>query len=261
MPLLRSSGIPAAALALTSALAITSCATPGEVPLPAPVGNIAIEGTVVSIDTQPWTYDGHAVVQLDVAGRGPVSVQLPARWNLCQAAPVDMEALAVGSRVQAVGAAEGTDVLTVCSDADHRLVPLGGGDAATRGGDGSAIVLAPLSGLEIEQAALAGELACSFSVAEAGRAPLLFASGDVASSEPARGVVKVGDQVEMVAVPGGFDAMLRGARFSGAGKTVDIRLTGAASGGGESPARPASLTYLRADGAERTWTGWWQCGP
>lgn len=262
MSLLRSSGIPAAVLALTSALAIASCAMPGGAPLPAPAGDITIEGTVVSIDTQPWMYDGHAVVQVDVAGRGRVSVQLPARWNLCQAAPVDMEALAVGMRVQAVGAAEETDVLTVCSDAGHRLVPLDDGDAAaTRGGDGSAIVLAPLSGPEIERAALAGELACSFSVAAAGRGQLLFASGDVASTEPARGVVKVGDEVEMVAVPGGFDAMLRGARFSGAGKTVDIRLTGAASSGGESPARPATLTYLRADGAQRTWSGWWQCGP
>lgn len=247
-------------LALAVALATASCAAPREVPA-APGGTVAIEGTVASIDTQPWTYDGHAVVQVEVAGRGRVSVQLPARWNLCKAAPVDVEALAVGMRVQAVGAAEGADALTVCSDTAHRLVPLGEGDGATRGGDGSGIVLAPLSAMEIDTAALAGELACGFSAGEAGDAPLLLAKGDVASSNPARGVVKVGDSVEAVAAPGGFDAMLRGTRFSGSGKTIDLALTGPATGGGESPPRPAMLTYLRGDGAKRTWTGWWQCGP
>ncbi|MBJ6979426.1 hypothetical protein [Luteimonas sp. MC1895] len=247
-------------VALAVALATASCATPREVPS-APGGAVAIEGTVASIDTQPWMYDGHAVVQVEVAGRGRVSVQLPARWNLCKAAPVDVQALAVGMRVQAVGAAEGADALTVCSDTAHRLVPLGDGGGATRGGDGSGIVLVPLSAMEIDGAALAGELACSFSAGEAGESPLLLAKGDVASSNPARGVVKVGDHVETVAVPGGFDAMLHGTRFSGSGKTIDIALTGAATGGGESPARPGVLTYLRADGAERTWSGWWQCGP
>ncbi|HEY4530413.1 MAG TPA: hypothetical protein VIG97_08840, partial [Luteimonas sp.] len=249
------------ALAVAMALAVASCSTPGEAPRSTPTDDTAIEGTVASIDTQPWTYDGHALVQVDVPGRGRVSVQLPARWNLCQAAPVDVEALRVGLRVQAVGTPEGADVLTVCSGAAHRLVPLDADGADTRGGDGSAIELAPLSAAEVEAAALEGELGCSFSSGEAGQAPLLIAMGDVASSGPARGVVKVGDEVERVAAPGGFDAMLRGTRFAGAGKTLDITLTGAASGGGESPARPASLAYLRADGAERTWTGWWQCGP
>ena len=102
--------------------------------------------------------------------------------------------------------------------AGHRLAPLATDGDATRGGDGSAIELGPLSRQEIEAAALAGELGCSFS-AEAGHAPLLLAMGHVASKEPARGVVKVGDDVEPVAAPGGFDAMLRGARFTGCGTT------------------------------------------
>ena len=144
---------------------------------------------------------------------------------------------------------------------DTQSEPLDDGMDATRGGDGSAIVLTPLSAMEIDAAALAGELACSFAAGEAGETPLLLAKGDVASEAPARGVVKVGDYVEPVAAPGGFDAMLRGARFSGAGKTIDIVLTGAARGGGESPARPATLVYHRADGAKRSWSGWWQCGP
>ena len=83
----------------------------------------------------------------------------------------------------------------------------------------------------------------------------------MASDAPSRGVVKVGGYVEPVAAPGGFDAMLRGARFSGAGKVIRVELTGPAVGGGESPPNPATLTYQRADGAERTFAGQWQCGP
>ncbi|MGQ4659609.1 hypothetical protein [Lysobacter sp. F6437] len=128
------------------------------------------------------------------------------------------------------------------------------------GGDGSAITLTPLTAADIEGASLAGELACSFS-AESGEAPLLLAKGDVASDASSRGVVKVGSYVEPVAAPGGFDGMLRGARFSGAGKVVVIELTGPATGGGESPPSPATLTYHRADGARRTFAGQWQCGP
>ncbi|MGY1457918.1 hypothetical protein ACW5F0_04615 [Luteimonas sp. A534] len=259
MPSLRSIAVPSA-VALTIALATASCATPPEAPSAAP-GNVSVEGTVASIDTQPWTYDGSAVVEVDVVGRGRVAVRLPARWNLCEAEPVDVQALAVGMRVLVAGASGDGDGLTVCSDAAHRLVPLDDGSDPTRGGDGSAIALMPLSAAEIDAAALAGELACSFSSGEAGEAPLLLARGDVASAESARGVVKVGDYIEPVAAPGGFDAMLRGTRFSGAGKTIDITLTGAASGGGESPVRPATLVYHRADGAQRRWSGWWQCGP
>lgn len=130
---------------------------------------------------------------------------------------------------------------------------------ATVGGDGSEIVLVPLSATDIETAKLTGELGCSFSIGDG--PPLLFAMGNVASKEPSRGVVKVGDYVEAVSAAGGFDAMLKGARFTGAGKTVGIALTGAATGTGESPPAPATLTYDRADGARRSYVGQWQCGP
>ncbi|WP_199730834.1 hypothetical protein [Luteimonas sp. 100069] len=261
MPMRDCESLPAGAtaMALAIAFAAASCASP-HVAHPEVSRDVAIEGTVVAIDTRPWAYDGHAVVEVDVDGGGRVALQLPARWNLCEAAPVDLEALAPGVRVQAVGAAESEGRLTVCNDAGHRLVtlaPLGG---PTRGGDGSESMLSPLSLQEIEGAALAGELGCSFA-GTAGKAPLLLAMGDVASNAPARGVVKVGDYLEQVAAPGGFDGMLRGARFAGAGKTIDIEVTGAAVGGGESPPVAATLTYHRADGAQRQWVGWWQCGP
>ena len=73
--------------------------------------------------------------------------------------------------------------------------------------------------------------------------------------------VKVGDYVERVGAPGGFDGILRGATFAGRGKTVVIEVTGAPIGSGESPPNPATLTYQRADGASRVFNGLWTCGP
>ena len=114
---------------MACALALAGCTTaPAGDPAGADApdaGALTIEGTVASIDTQPWAYDGNAVVRVDVAGRGAVPVELPARWNLCQAGPVDVEALAVGMRVKAVGAPTAEGGLVVCQDPSHRLVPAG----------------------------------------------------------------------------------------------------------------------------------------
>jgi hypothetical protein len=127
------------------------------------------------------------------------------------------------------------------------------------GGDGSAIDLQPLTAQDLAAETLAGELACSFS--DGDDEVRLLARGNVASDDPAFGVVKVSGYVERVAAPGGFDAMLDGASFAGRGKTVVIEVTGPAQGGGESPPRPATLTYQRADGASRVFQGLWTCGP
>jgi len=129
----------------------------------------------------------------------------------------------------------------------------------TVGGDGSPIQLSGLGAADMDANSLEGELGCSFSAGNA--PPLLIAKGDVGSRDPAFGLVKVGDYVERVAAPGGFDGMLKGATFSGRGKTVTIAVTGPARGGGESPPTPASLTYDRADGARRVIDGEWTCGP
>ncbi|RZA20504.1 MAG: hypothetical protein EOP93_05650 [Lysobacteraceae bacterium] len=104
-------------------LAAAGCATTPASTLA--VGSQAtIDGTIASIDTKPWTYDGNAVVTLETAAHGRVSVQLPARWNLCKAAAVDVAALAVGRRAQAVGTVTGERGLVVCESAEHRLVAL-----------------------------------------------------------------------------------------------------------------------------------------
>lgn len=134
------------------------------------------------------------------------------------------------------------------------------GDGQTIGGDGSPIVLSALSGSDIDNAQLSGELACGFETSGAG--PLLLAKGNAASRERAQGVVKVLDYVEQVSAPGGFNAIIGGATFQGQGKTVRITLTGdAPTRREESPPRPATLTYERADGASRTFSGSWTCGP
>ncbi|MHC9084281.1 hypothetical protein ACYX7E_04480 [Luteimonas sp. RIT-PG2_3] len=129
----------------------------------------------------------------------------------------------------------------------------------TVGGDGSQIQLDALTGSDVSDAKLSGELACSFSTGDG--SPLLHATGVVSSSEAAQGVVKVSGYVEPIRAPGGFNGISNGATFTGQGKTILIALTGPAVGGGESPPRPATLTYQRADGASRVFDGRWQCGP
>lgn len=148
--------------------------------------------------------------------------------------------------------------------AEDPAEPAPPGTGETTGGDGSQISLDGLAEADVGGADLAGELACSFS-SEAGAQPLLLAKGDVASKEPAQGMVKVAGYVEQVRAPGGFDGMLDNPTFTGQGKTIRIEQTGDAIGdaigGGGSPPRPATLTYLRADGASRSFEGQWQCGP
>ena len=111
----------------------------------------------------------------------------------------------------------------------------------------------------MREADLPGELGCSFTTEEG--EVLLIAMGNVASSDAAQGVVKVAGYVERVSAPGGFDGMTGSPTFSGKGKTVDIEVTGEPTEGGESPPRPATLTYDRADGAQRDWQGEWRCAP
>lgn len=133
-------------------------------------------------------------------------------------------------------------------------------DEPTRGGDGTPIELATLGEADLRGARLEGELGCSF-VADAVTAPILIAKGNVASQDPARGIVKVGDAIASVAATGGYDAMADGTNFFTEGLQLRVALTGAAQGGGEAPPRPATLTLNRADGARRVIAGLWQCGP
>ncbi|MDQ3159887.1 MAG: hypothetical protein M3Q51_02570, partial [Pseudomonadota bacterium] len=66
----------------------------------------------------------NAVMRLNTSANGPVRVHLPARWNLCKAAPVDVAALTVGQSVRVVGSVGVDGELVVCERAEHRLSPL-----------------------------------------------------------------------------------------------------------------------------------------
>lgn len=100
----------------------TGCAT-GPEAAPERDDNRSIEGEIISIDTSPWMYDGNAVVIVETGNGERTSVQLPARWNLCKAAPVDVDALRVGMRVLALGSTGEEGEVVVCQHATHRLVP------------------------------------------------------------------------------------------------------------------------------------------
>ncbi len=132
--------------------------------------------------------------------------------------------------------------------------------AETNGADGALPELSSIGESDFAGVALAGELGCSFAESST-EAPLLIAMGNVASSQAADGIVKIDDSIVRVSAPGGFDQMLAGGLFEGAAGTFSVRLTGPAQGDGESPPRPATLTYQRGDGVSRTYVGNWTCGP
>ena len=82
-----------------------------------------IEGEVVRVDTDPWAYDGNAVITVSTADAGTISVQLPARWNLCKAQPLgDVQALKPRDRVQVVGTVTAPGEVVVCQQPQDRLL-------------------------------------------------------------------------------------------------------------------------------------------
>lgn len=117
--------VTAAALAVLSACATapTTTTTTTSATGALVVGQQAtLEGDVVSVDTDPWAYDGNAVVTVATATAGTVSVQLPARWNLCKAQPLDdVQALRPRDRVEVVGTVTAPGEVVVCEQPQHRL--------------------------------------------------------------------------------------------------------------------------------------------
>lgn len=116
---------PIGALIAASAIAfLASCTTTASqdsVAAGAIGTELAIDGRVVAVDTAPWAYDGNAVVTL-ATDAGTMRVQLPARWNLCKAAPPDdLQALRVGDRVEARGTVSAPGELVVCERPEHAL--------------------------------------------------------------------------------------------------------------------------------------------
>lgn len=118
--------------------------------------------------------------------------------------------------------------------------------------------LQPLTANDIENAALAGELFCSF---EAESGTLLLAAGYVASEQPAEAAFKLSSQLASLSAQGGFDAITAGTTFIGTRGSAKIEVTGQTTEGGESPAHPATLTVLPDGGTEIVAEGLWRCGP
>ena len=120
VPLRRLRALPFAALLTLAACATTPSATTAGGAFTA--GEQAtVSGSIVSVDTTPWTYDGSAVVKI-ASANGQVDVHLPARWNLCKAPPPDdVQSLKAGDRVQATGTVTEDGALVVCESADHVL--------------------------------------------------------------------------------------------------------------------------------------------
>jgi hypothetical protein len=122
MNLLRLSvarGLPTLAATVMLAACTTTPTTPS--PTLAAGQQATVTGTIVSVDTTPWTYDGSAVVKI-AATNGQVDVHLPARWNLCKAPPPDdVQSLKAGDRVQASGTVTDDGALVVCERAEHGL--------------------------------------------------------------------------------------------------------------------------------------------
>jgi hypothetical protein len=111
-----------AALLMMSACTTAPPPTSSRATVLMPGQQATIEGEVVRVDTAPWAYDGNAVVTVSTASAGTVSVQLPARWNLCKAQPPgDVQALQPRDRVQAVGTVTAPDTLVVCEQPQHTL--------------------------------------------------------------------------------------------------------------------------------------------
>ena len=110
-----------ATLAATVVLAACTTTPTTSSPTLAAGQQATVTGSIVSVDTTPWTYDGSAVVKI-AATNGQVDVHLPARWNLCKAPPPDdVQSLKAGDRVQATGTVTDDGALVVCERAEHGL--------------------------------------------------------------------------------------------------------------------------------------------
>jgi hypothetical protein len=110
-------------IAIVLACTLSACATPpAHTSSLVPGEQATFEGRILSVDTNPWAYDGNAVVTVATVNRETVQVQLPARWNLCKAeAPGDVQALRPGDRVQVAGTVTEAGTVVVCEQPQHHL--------------------------------------------------------------------------------------------------------------------------------------------
>ncbi len=125
------------------------------------------------------------------------------------------------------------------------------------------LAIQALTPADLEQAAIAGELACSFAPGPGGEM-LFLGRADVRPEAGAQGVVKLPEGIRVLAMDatGGFQAMNGAARFIGDGVSVEFALTGGQTpqGVAQSPAFPATMTVRSGDDAIAV-QGIFECGP
>lgn len=99
---------------------VAGCVSPARSDAPAAADRV-VEGTVVRVDMDPWAYDGNAVLEL-ATDDGAVTVEVPARTNLCQASGLGLVGeLAAGDRVRVRGAEQSSGVVVPCVSDQHAL--------------------------------------------------------------------------------------------------------------------------------------------
>ena len=103
---------------LALSLLVAACSQTPPAPPTAP-GDETVEGVVLSIDGEPMTYDGNAVIRLRTAD-GERTVEIPARTNLCEAVGLDVALSSEpGQRLRVTGARQADGVIVPCASADH----------------------------------------------------------------------------------------------------------------------------------------------
>lgn len=103
---------------------LAACASPEPVEPPGPVPGttVSLSGEVTSVDLEPMTYDGDAIIVL-ATDDGPTTVRIPARMNLCQATGIDrVGSLQPGDVIEVRGESADDGSVTPCASSEHRLV-------------------------------------------------------------------------------------------------------------------------------------------
>ena len=110
-------------LVLVGLGALAGCAALPSSPAAAVGRDLAFAGTVVSVDTAPWAYDGSAVVVVESGAQGRIAVELPARYNLCKAQGIGAASqLTAGMKVDVNGRLTAPGRLSVCESASHHIL-------------------------------------------------------------------------------------------------------------------------------------------
>ncbi|WP_375289884.1 hypothetical protein [Qipengyuania sp.] len=141
----------------------------------------------------------------------------------------------------------------------------GGGATGPQGGT---LVPQAIETGDMNAVDLKGELGCTFAPGD-GEKPLLFASSSVDHKAASQAAVKLGGTVERLETKttGGFDALIKGAQFTGAnGLAADVvrteskPMTETPQIAMESPRYSGRLVLSRA-GQQLSIDGIWECGP